>query len=134
MTDLPSVDHESVEWWAAVHEGRLLLERCGACAHLDSIPRGFCPQCWSEDVEWVDACGDGVIYTFSVVRVNDLAPFAQQVPYVVAMVDLAEGPRVMSRIAGVDPDAVSIGMAVTFRPRALDERSSAPEFVPIGGT
>ena len=129
---LPIVDGESVEWWAAIAEGRLLLERCRVCGSIASYPRSFCTRCWSEDVEWIPAAGTGAIYTFSVVRVNDLAPFNERLPYVVAMVELDEGPRLMTSIGDVEPEDVDIGMRVAFRPRVLDEHVSAPEFVPIG--
>jgi hypothetical protein len=132
--DLPVTDGESARWWAAVAEGQLLLERCRACGNSASYPRSFCPKCWSDDVEWVPTAGMGVVYTFSVVRVNDQPPFAGRLPYVVAVVDLDEGPRLMASLAGIEPDDVRIGLRVVFRPRALDAQLSAPEFMPIGAS
>lgn len=84
-------------------------------------------------MEWLESSGVGVIYTYTVVRANDLSPFAERLPYVVAMIELDEGPRIMAGLAEVAPDDVKIGTRVSFRPRELDERWSALEFVPQVG-
>jgi uncharacterized OB-fold protein len=128
--DLPQTDDHTEKWWQALNDGRLLLEHCVPCGHLYFYPRGMCPACWSEEVEWVRASGRGRVYTYSVVHMNDLPPFRNRLPYVVAMVDLEEGPRITANLDGVDTTAVEIGLLVTLRPRRLDERYSAPEFVP----
>lgn len=83
-----------------------------------SLPRPFCPFCWSEDVAPVKASGTGTLYTYSTVYVNDLAPFKERVPYVAALVELTEGPRLMTTIEVADFDDLRVGMPVTavFRP------------------
>lgn len=120
--DLPAPDESTEPYWAATKEGKLLLKRCGACGRHHFYPRPFCPHCWSEDVDWVEASGRGSVYTFSVVRVNDLPPFGERVPYVTAIVDLDEGPRLMTNIVDCEPEDVSIGMPVevTFREQTED--------------
>jgi uncharacterized OB-fold protein len=128
--DLPETDEHSETWWRSLHDGLLLLERCTACRHVYFYPRGMCPSCWCEEVEWVPSTGRGRVYTYSTVRINDLPPFAERLPYVVAMVDLEEGPRIMATLADVDVDDVKIGLPVRLSPRTLNEHYSAPEFVP----
>ncbi|MET7450607.1 OB-fold domain-containing protein [Streptomyces sp. NPDC005574] len=98
---MPEPDPFTRTYWDAAAGGRLLLRRCGACGRAHHYPREFCPHCWSEDVTWEDASGRATLYTWSVVHRNDLPPFGDRVPYVAAVVDLAEGPRMMTEVVGV---------------------------------
>ncbi|MEW2610753.1 Zn-ribbon domain-containing OB-fold protein [Streptomyces sp. NPDC047880] len=98
--DLPEPDAFTRTYWDAAAEGRLLIRRCGACGRAHHYPREFCPHCWSEDVSWETASGRATLYTWSVVHRNDLPPFRDRVPYVAAVVQLAEGPRMMTEIVG----------------------------------
>ena len=114
--DLPTIDEGTQPWWDACQAGQLMFSRCGACQHAFLYVRPFCPKCWSEDVSLEQASGRGTLYTYSTVYSNDLPPFPSKVPYVAAIVDLEEGPRMMTRVVGVDQEALSVGMAlqVTF--------------------
>ena len=116
--DIPTIDAASAPYWAAAREGRLLIAECATCGKLHHYPRPFCPHCWSEDVHPLQSSGTGTLYTYSTVYVNDLAPFKERLPYVAAIVELAEGPRLMTLIEGVEPERLEVGMAVTavFRP------------------
>ena len=67
-------------------------------------------MCWSTNVEWVEASGRATLYTWSVVHRNDLPPFPERVPYVAAVVDLEEGPRMMTNVVDCEFDALEIGM------------------------
>ena len=96
--DVPTVDASTQPLWDAIAAGRLLIKRCRDCARYHFYPREFCPHCWSDAVEWEQASGLATLYTWSVVRVNDLPPFDQRVPYIAAVVDLVEGPRVMTNV------------------------------------
>ena len=110
--DRPEPDAFTRPYWEAAAQGRLLLRRCASCGRAHHYPREFCPHCWSEDVVWEQASGDAVLYTWSVVHVNDLPPFRDRLPYVAAVVDLAEGPRMMTAVVGCDPAALRVGMAL----------------------
>ena len=110
---LPTPDAETEPYWEAARQHRLLIKRCSACSKPHWYPRPFCPHCWSEDVEWEEASGNGTLYTWSVVRRNDLPPFGERVPYITAVVDLDEGPRMLSNLVDVDEGDVEIGMALT---------------------
>ncbi|MEU9112032.1 OB-fold domain-containing protein [Streptomyces sp. NPDC048483] len=120
-SDLPEVDAFTRPYWDAAAEGRLSLRRCrvegGGCGAAHHYPREFCPYCWSEDVVWEPASGRATLYTWSVVHRNDLPPFGGRVPYVAAVVDLAEGPRMMTEVVGCGEADLRIGMAlvVDFR-------------------
>jgi uncharacterized OB-fold protein len=119
--DLPTPDLETQPYWDAAKEGKLLIKRCSACGRAHFYPRPFCPHCWSDDVEWEEASGRATLYTFTIVRRNDLPPFPDRVPYVAAVVDLEEGPRMMTNVEGCDPDEVEIGMDLTVAFREEDD-------------
>ena len=128
--DLPTIEPESEPYWTALREGRLLLKLCASCSQYHSYPRPFCPFCWSEDVSWVEASGGAVLYTHSVVFRNDLPPFGEQVPYIAAMVDLDEGPRMMTRVVDCEPDQLKIGMRLSFRTEAVTDEVTMAVFAP----
>ncbi|GAA0640246.1 OB-fold domain-containing protein [Streptomyces thermocarboxydovorans] len=114
----PEADAFTRTYWEAAAQGRLLVRRCGDCGRAHHYPREFCPHCWSENVTWETASGRATLYTWSVVHRNDLPPFAARTPYTAAVVDLAEGPRMMTEL--VDAEAAGgprpgMELEVTFR-------------------
>ncbi|MGW0998720.1 Zn-ribbon domain-containing OB-fold protein [Streptomyces sp. NPDC002523] len=114
--DVPEIDEFTRPYWDAAAAGRLLIRRCGSCGRAHHYPREFCPHCWSEDVTWEEASGRATLYTWSTVHRNDLPPFGDHTPYVAAVVDLAEGPRMMTELvecAGRDASA-DMPLRVTF--------------------
>lgn len=96
-------------WRAALREGRFLLQRCGGGSYIFP-PRTMAPGSGSDDLEWVVASGQGTVYSVTVI-----SPKPPLEPYNVVLVDLAEGPRVMSRIEGIAAAEVKIGMSVQAR-------------------
>ena len=120
--DLPTPDVETQPFWDAAKEGRLLIKQCRVCGKHHFYPRPFCPTCWSDDVDWVEASGLATLYTWSIVRVNDLPPFPERVPYVAAVVELAEGPRMMTNVVDCEFDRLEMGMALdaVFHPASDD--------------
>ena len=128
--DLPSPDFDTTAWWDATRDGKLLIRRCRACAQASFYPRPFCPHCWSDDVEWEEASGRATLYTWSVVYQNDLPPFPSRVPYVAAVVDLEEGPRMMTNVVDCDFDALTVGMALTVTFREETDAITVPVFRP----
>ncbi|MGV4923142.1 OB-fold domain-containing protein [Streptomyces sp. BHT-5-2] len=128
--DLPEVDAFTRLYWEAAVEGRLLLRRCRAegCGVAHHYPREFCPYCWSEDVVWEPAGGRATLYTWSVVHRNDLPPFGGRVPYVAAVVELAEGPRMMTEVIDCAESDLRIGMplVVHFRPESAEGVGGGP--------
>lgn len=96
--DRPAIDTDSQDWWAAVQNGTLTVNACRACGRNSLYARPFCPHCWSEEVALVPASGRARLYTWTEIHQN-AAPF-DAVPYVLAMVDLEEGPRLMTVLDG----------------------------------
>jgi hypothetical protein len=103
---------EDDEFWAATAEGKLLLRRCDDCGVPIWYPRPFCPVCGSFRTSWSEASGRGTVYTFTVVHRSGIPGYREALPYVVAYVELAEGPRVMTNIVDCEPDDVEVGMPV----------------------
>jgi uncharacterized OB-fold protein len=108
----PTVTEETREFWEALAQSRFVLPRCNACSAWIWYPRALCPACGGLDTSWQDVSGRGRIYSYTVVRKSGLPGWSDAVPYVVAYVELEEGPRVMTNIVGCDPDALSIGTRV----------------------
>jgi uncharacterized OB-fold protein len=102
---------ETEPFWAAAAEGRFVLPRCDSCRAIVWYPRRFCPICHTLGVSWIDASGRGQVYAFTVVRKAG-GPWGAVAPYVIAYVELEEGPRVMTNIVGCDVDDVRCGMPV----------------------
>ncbi|KND45832.1 MULTISPECIES: Zn-ribbon domain-containing OB-fold protein [Streptomyces] len=112
--DVPEADEFTRTYWDAAADGRLLLRRCAAagCGRAHHYPREFCPYCWSEDVRWEEASGRATLYTWSVVHRNDLPPFGERTPYVPAVVDLVEGPRMMTEVVECAEGRLRTGMGL----------------------
>jgi hypothetical protein len=125
----PAPTLTTLPFWTAAREGRLEIQRCCQCGDFVFYPRERCPQCGSAALEWQEIEGAGVVYSFTVARRPTHRLLTSRVPYVVAMVELAVGPRMTSALLGVEPDDVRIGMPVTVAFEADDE-FTYPVFVP----
>ena len=128
--NVPTPDFETQPYWDAARDGKLMIRRCRACGDAYFYPRSFCPKCWSEDVEWEEASGRATLYTWSVVHRNDLPPFPDRVPYVAAIVDLDEGPRMMTNVEGCSFEDLRIGMALQVDFRVDSDEVTVPVFRP----
>ena len=128
---LPVPDLETAPYWEAATSGKLLIKRCNACGNAFFYPRAACPRCWSTDTAWLEASGRGTVYTFTVVHQNDLPPFRDRLPYVVAEIDLEEGVRMTSNVEGVNPDDVRCGMPVTVAFRSEQRSENETVAIPI---
>jgi len=107
----PLVTQANEAFWAATADGRFQLQRCNECDTVLWFPRRHCPSCWTENVSTFDASGKGVVYSFTIIRKGAML-YKESGPFVVAYVELAEGPRVMTNIVDCDVEAVKVGMPV----------------------
>jgi len=122
-------DSDSRPYWEGLAQGELRIQRCRTCAKAVFYPRGICPHCYSDQLEWIVASGKGTIYTYTVAH-QALGAFAEDVPFVVALVELEEGVRMMSRIVDALARSVTIGAAVqvTFEKGTGEEDLTLPYF------
>ena len=111
-------------------QGRFRIQRCSACGQHVFYPRVLCTHCDSAQLEWVDPSGVGSVYSSTTVRRKPQAGG----DYNVALVDLAEGPRLMSRIDGISPDQVHIGMRVQALVIDDPAKGKLLVFIPEGAT
>ena len=128
-TPVPRPTLETAPFWEATAEHRLVLPCCDACGFVIWYPRMFCPECGSMAVHWTEASGAGTVYSFTVTRKGQGA-YRDAGPYVMAYVELAEGPRIMTNIVGVDPAAVHIGQGVRVVFDDTGEGPALPRFTP----
>lgn len=125
----PIVNADSEPYWRGARDGKLLLQRCSDCGTLRFFPRYLCTECGSEATEWIEASGRGTVHSFTIVHRAAFPEFQAHTPYVVALIDLAEGPRMMTNIVGDDRLSVAIGdtVTVTFENRGT-EGAKVPQF------
>lgn len=133
----PSASWESRGYWEGAGRGELVIQRCRTCDRYQHKPRALCVTCLTDTIDHVVASGHGTVHTLTVTNQNQAKGFAEACPYVLAYVDLAEGPRVLTNIVGVDPGEVTIGMAVTADYAPVDddrgEAFAVPRFRPADG-
>jgi uncharacterized OB-fold protein len=100
-----------------------------SCGARHFMPRLLCPSCWSDRLEWIESKGQGTVHSFSIIHRAPTPVFAKQAPYVIALIDLDEGPRMFSNIVGESALSVSIGdrVCVTFEDRGSE--ATLPQFV-----
>ena len=123
---LPPMTELTQTYWEACNAGELKIQQCANCGAHQFYPRTICSHCTSGELAWVTATGRGIIASFTVVR--RAISKAYDAPYIVALIDLAEGVRMMSTVIDADPDQVSIGDAVTVDFESWSEDFSLPVF------
>jgi uncharacterized protein len=128
--ELPTAEADARDYWLSAANGQLTVARCDSCGNVFHYPRPHCPTCWSDQVSMIAASGRATLYTYSTVYRNELAPFAQRTPYVAAVVELEEGPRLMTNIEDCEPAQLNIGMALVVAFRSLTDTVAAPVFIP----
>jgi len=109
---LPRPTPETKPFWDGAKQHKLMLPWCKACGRAHFYPRSCCPHCFGFDLEWKEASGRGKLHTF-VINHKPAKGFEDKVPYVIAVVELAEGPRMMSNLVTSEtptPDNVRIDM------------------------
>jgi uncharacterized OB-fold protein len=126
----PQVDWETRAYWEGAGRGELILQRCHDCGVVQHRPRALCVSCLSSAIEHFVSSGRGEVYTYSIVRQNQMPAFRNHLPYVVAYVALEEGPQILSHVVGCDPETVRIGMPVRVEFVETEEARGVPRFVP----
>ncbi|HVB06788.1 MAG TPA: Zn-ribbon domain-containing OB-fold protein [Acidimicrobiales bacterium] len=125
----PSITSDTAQFWAATTTGQLLLRRCRACGEAIWYPRPICPFCHSDDTVWEQASGRGRIYSYTVIR-RAGPPFAAATPYVLAYVELVEGPRMMTNIVDCDPEGLAVDQEVELVFHMTEGAAALPRFRP----
>ena len=124
----PISNADSQAYWSAARERRLVIRRCMTCNAYHFMPRHLCPTCWSDQLEWVDSKGTGTVHSFTIIRRASAAAFSSLVPYVLVLIDLDEGPRMMTNLLGDDSLSVAIGDPVKVAFEDRGDGSLIPQF------
>jgi uncharacterized OB-fold protein len=102
----------SQPFWDALRNERVDLQRCDDCGRWVYYPRARCPACLSDHLTWTTVEGRGTVYTFTVAEQPTALPFADEVPQLLAVVELTEGVRLSTTLVGIAPDAIHVGLPV----------------------
>jgi uncharacterized OB-fold protein len=125
---LPIPTAETARYWEAALAGRLEIQYCRSCARHQFYPRRFCTQCLSADIDWVQASGSGHIYTYTVCHVAGHPAFESRVPYAIAIVELAEGVRMLAGIVDSDLTRIAVGTPVEVCFERISDDCALPMF------
>lgn len=133
----PEVNPETAEFWAATARGELLVRQCEDCASLIWYPRAICPECGSLRTRWQRVSGRGRVYSYTVNHRGEGA-YRDAAPFVLAYVELDEGPRLMTNIVAADGSAdvageLAVGLPVEVAFQDTGEGSALPRFRPRRG-
>src|SRR5260370_39939341 len=128
---LPVVTEENRSFWEGCQQGKLLLQYCTQCQQYQFYPRLYCMHCNANALSWVEASGNGAIYSYTIIHQNKSPEFINDVPYNVAIVQLKEGPRLMSNIVDIVPEELRVELPVSVAFDQVTESISLPRFRPF---
>ena len=130
---VPVPTPETEPFWEGCRRGELRLQRCDACGQVQFPPRRYCSGCLSDGLTWERASGRGSVRSWTVVTLPNSPAFLADVPYVMALIELAEGPTLLSGIRGCSPGDVHIGMSVEVEFEERSDEIRLPYFHPTAG-
>ena len=129
---VPEPDEISRPFFEGTLRGELMLQRCADCGTFLALGSRLCTQCLGERLEWTPVSGRGTLFTFGIMHQRYHPGFAAETPYNVAVVELAEGPRLQTNIVGVKNEDLRVGMPVTVTFERVSEAVALPKFKPAG--
>ena len=130
MLIVPKEDSLTQPYWDGVRQRKLLVQHCRACGNLWHPPTPICPECQAKNYDWRPVSGRGVVYSFTIVHHPAHTAVADKVPYLVALVTLEEGPRVVSNILNCPNDKVTVGLPVRLTFQKIADGVVLPQFEP----
>ena len=127
---IPRQGQHNKPFWAGARDGKLILPHCTECNKVHWYPRLICPFCHSDKLDWIEASGEGTIYTYAVQHRLAAGNWVKELPFVTAFIDLKEGDRMQTVLRGVDPlkpEEIKIGMKV----KVEFEQANDDTFIPF---
>jgi uncharacterized protein len=128
---LPEIQVHSQPFWDAARKHKLVVQHCCDCDAMIFYPRRECPECWSSNLDWKESSGKATLYSFSITYEGVEECFADDLPLVLAWIDLPEGLRMTTNIVDCDPDDVEIGMELEVAFKDINDEVSLPFFRPV---
>ena len=131
---IPPTSELTKPYWDAARRGELTLQRCERCGQRPFPPRAHCPGCGASSLSWAPVSGRGIVHSYTVAYRAPHPVFAGQLPLIVAIVQLEEGPRMVTNIVGCDPAELEVGLAVKTCFESIDDTDMVlPVFTPSRG-
>jgi uncharacterized OB-fold protein len=125
---IPIPNEDSKQFWEGCLDNKLLLQKCDSCGHVRFYPRILCTECGSTETTWIESSGRATVYSHTTIRRAPSPAFKADVPYVLALVTLEEGGRMMTNIVGCKPEDVAIDMPVKVKFEKVSDEISVPKF------
>ncbi len=132
--NLPQPTAETAAYWEGCRKHQLLIQRCTQCGRYQFYPRIVCTACMSDGIDWVQASGHGRVLSFTVIHRAVSAAYKADVPYVLALIELDEGPTMMSNVVEIDAESVVIGLPVEVVFEEWSDEITIPKFCPANAT
>lgn len=129
---LPAISSLNRPYWEGLKRHELVMPRCTDCGTIWYPPAPFCPECWSRAVTWQKLSGRGKVNSWVVFHQAYFSSFKDDIPYNVAEVELAEGPRLLTNLVGVDNAEIRVGMPVEVVFDDVTEEITLAKFRPVG--
>lgn len=127
---LPHLSPFTHPYWEAAREHKFMLQRCRLCHRAIHYPRPWCPYCWSTELDWTPGSGRAEVITYTVVHEPPSEAFAADVPYILAVARLEEGPQMMANVIGIEPARMRVGLPVRIIFEERSEGFRVPQFAP----
>lgn len=125
---LPTIAPETAPYWAAAKQHKLVIQRCKQCWRMQYFPRAICAACGHMEFDWVESSGKGEVYSLTRVYMNRAPGWAEEVPYVFALIQLNEGIHMISNVVGTPAEEVVIGTPVEVIFEDVNDEISIPKF------
>lgn len=132
MKIVPEPNELTAPYWSAAHERRLVIQRC-ECGHLSHPPVASCPVCHASAFTWAQMSGRGKVYAFTWVNHSVHPVSAGAVPYIIVLVELEEGPRILTNLRNCDVQDVRVGLPVQVLFEDVSDTIALPQFEPAPG-
>jgi uncharacterized OB-fold protein len=126
-TSMIQQDSDSRPYWEGLTQGELRIQHCSTCSKAVFYPRSICPHCFADQLSWIVASGKGTIYSYTVAH-QAFGAFAADIPFVIAIVELEEGVRMMTRVINAPRERVAVGAAVEVTFESVGEELTLPYF------
>ncbi len=129
---LPEITDLTRPFWSAAKEGRLVMQKCTRCGTFDFFPKPWCIECGHRGLEWVEVKPQGTVYSHTVARVvmMNYPAWKDDIPLVLCIIDLDDGPRMYGQLTHCSPEQVRIGMRVKAYFEDVSDQAAIPKFRP----
>ena len=130
---LPVITDLNKEFWQSARKRELRLQRCRGCGHIRNPISEICPKCLSEEFEWARLSGKGTVFSFVTFHQVYHPAYKGDVPYNVSLIQLDEGPRMISNVVGIPPSDVAVGQKVEVLFDDVSDNCAIPRFQLVSG-